>query len=340
MEKLVSIVVPIYNQEKYLHRAMDSILSQSYRNIEVVAVDDGSTDSSADILSLYKSGDDRIRIVSKENGGLVDAVCAGIAASHGDYICFVDSDDYIGEDFIMNFILAIDNNDFISMGYYKDINGKIIMEKLRENKTYSGDELKGLSTSFLVNSHSSSISNEIFISRWNKMYKRNCINNILPKYFECKDISLGEDSIFTYLMIKECTSGKAVSAPNSYYYNIRSDNSMCIHTPAEKHLEASKRAFYGLKTLMEKNGDNDNSAYYLLFFLVENLFQKEKNGSKEQFDFLYHKLHSDTDYQETLKILAGASTGKKKVALNARRIIASPGLFRLISKLSRSCKFA
>ena len=115
MEKLVSIVVPIYNQEKYLHRAMDSILSQSYRNIEVVAVDDGSTDSSADILSLYKSGDDRIRIVSKENGGLVDAVCAGIAASHGDYICFVDSDDYIGEDFIMNFILAIDNNDLISM---------------------------------------------------------------------------------------------------------------------------------------------------------------------------------------------------------------------------------
>ena len=100
--KLVSIVVPIYNVEKYLKRCVNSLLNQTYKNIEIILVDDGSTDSSGAICDQYKPKDNRIVVVHKSNGGLSDARNTGIDMARGEYIAFVDSDDYIHEDYIYN----------------------------------------------------------------------------------------------------------------------------------------------------------------------------------------------------------------------------------------------
>ena len=92
---LISIVVPIYNMEKYLDKCVNSIISQTYKNIEIILVDDGSTDLSYDICEKYKKLDNRIKVYHKTNGGLSDAKNFGIKHASGKYIGFVDSDDWI-----------------------------------------------------------------------------------------------------------------------------------------------------------------------------------------------------------------------------------------------------
>lgn len=99
-QKLVSIIVPIYNVEKYLSECIDSILRQSYDNLEIILVNDGATDSCGLICDQYACKDKRIVVIHKENGGLSDARNAGLSHAHGEYIAFVDSDDYIEADMI------------------------------------------------------------------------------------------------------------------------------------------------------------------------------------------------------------------------------------------------
>lgn len=98
MEKLISIIVAVYNIEEYLPRCVDSILSQTYRNLEIILVDDGSMDGSGTICDDYAQKDGRIKVIHKKNGGLSDARNAGLDIASGDYIGFVDGDDWIDED--------------------------------------------------------------------------------------------------------------------------------------------------------------------------------------------------------------------------------------------------
>ena len=92
-EKLVSVIVAVYNIEEYLPRCVESIMHQTYRKLEIILVDDGSTDGSGDICDEYAGKDDRILVIHKKNGGLSDARNAGLERASGDYIGFVDGDD-------------------------------------------------------------------------------------------------------------------------------------------------------------------------------------------------------------------------------------------------------
>lgn len=100
MNPLISVVVPIYNVQQYLEKCIDSIIAQTYTNIEIILVDDGSKDGCPAICDEYAKKDDRIRVIHKPNGGLSSARNAGIEIATGEYISFVDSDDYISEDMI------------------------------------------------------------------------------------------------------------------------------------------------------------------------------------------------------------------------------------------------
>ena len=99
-QDLISIVVPIYNVEKYLEKCINSIIIQTYKNIEIILVNDGSTDSSGKICDIYLKIDKRIKVVHKKNGGLSDARNVGIENAKGKYIAFIDSDDFLDSDFI------------------------------------------------------------------------------------------------------------------------------------------------------------------------------------------------------------------------------------------------
>lgn len=115
MEDLISVIIPVYKVEKYLERCVKSIINQSYKNIEIILVDDGSPDQCGEICENYAKKDKRIKVLHKENGGLSDARNHGVDHSEGKYITFVDSDDYVSEHYVEYlYRLLIDNNADIS----------------------------------------------------------------------------------------------------------------------------------------------------------------------------------------------------------------------------------
>ena len=98
MEELISVIVPIYKVEAYLERCIRSIVNQTYKNLEIILVDDGSPDSCPDICDVWKEKDDRIKVIHKKNGGLSDARNAGMQIMTGTYISYIDSDDWVAND--------------------------------------------------------------------------------------------------------------------------------------------------------------------------------------------------------------------------------------------------
>lgn len=126
---LISVIIPVYNVEKYLEQCLDSVINQNLQDIEIICVDDGSTDNSPSILEKFSSKDNRIKIFSKENGGQASARNLGIKKAKGKYIAFVDSDDFIKEDmFVKLYDVAENNNLDIAMckiALYDDNTGNI-----------------------------------------------------------------------------------------------------------------------------------------------------------------------------------------------------------------------
>lgn len=108
MQSLVSVIIPVYNNEKYLRKCLDSVLSQKYENWEAILVDDGSSDDSESICSEYAAADPRFRVVHKENGGVSSARNAGLRYMNGEYFCFIDADDYVGREYISCMVNGIE----------------------------------------------------------------------------------------------------------------------------------------------------------------------------------------------------------------------------------------
>lgn len=111
MGDLVSIIVPVYNAEKYIHKAVDSVLNQTYKNIEVILIDDGSPDNCPAICDAYAAQDTRVRVVHQQNNGLAASRTKEIALARGEYILFVDSDDWIEPAMVEDMLLAAEKND-------------------------------------------------------------------------------------------------------------------------------------------------------------------------------------------------------------------------------------
>lgn len=163
---LVSIIVPVYNVEEYLPKCLDSILNQTYKNLEIILVDDGSTDGSGVICDDYATKDKRIKVIHKQNGGLSDARNVGIDICTGDYIGFVDSDDYIEIDMyetLLNYLK--ENNLDVCMCASADvIDGKIINSKKFD--AFCVDNKEGIIRETFVNKYggmSISVCNKLFI---------------------------------------------------------------------------------------------------------------------------------------------------------------------------------
>lgn len=145
---LVSIIVPVYNVEAYLARCIDSILCQTYSNLEIILVDDGAKDASGAICDAYARKEPRIRVIHKENGGLSSARNAGIDIARGDYLEFVDSDDWIEPDAVENMLaLALEHGTQLVVGGRFDVNGKTGEKTVglcpRRQEVISGPELVG-----------------------------------------------------------------------------------------------------------------------------------------------------------------------------------------------------
>ena len=316
---LVSIVVPIYNQEKYLKKSIPCLLKQKYDNIQVVLVNDGSTDQSKNIIEKYATEDKRIKVIDKRNGGLVDATIDGVGASDGEYIAFLDPDDYVGEDFIYRFMLELDQDyDFIASGFYYDRNGSISPYFIDNTVVYEGDLLKELRNTYLYSEKSGKISQQIFFARWNKLYKAKTVKTAIEAFEQCKGITLGEDTIFTFLMLKQSKKVKSIQGVNSYYYNIGNQNSMMKNKDIVGYLKKANKAYITYSEILNSNGGKIDNALALYFFLIESLYTGLDKDS-DKFKELYKTLKNDGIYTKALKyIYSTTSSSRQRVSLAMR----------------------
>ena len=117
----VSVIVPVYKVEKYIGKCIESILSQTFKDFELILVDDGSPDSSGAICDQYAQKDSRIQVIHKTNGGVSSARNVGISKSNGEWLCFVDSDDTVDKDYIENFGLEQYKSELFIQGYKKKL---------------------------------------------------------------------------------------------------------------------------------------------------------------------------------------------------------------------------
>jgi glycosyltransferase involved in cell wall biosynthesis len=125
-DQLVSIIIPIYGVELYLKQCIESVLSQSYQNLQIILVNDGSKDKCGEICNYYATKDKRIQVIHKQNEGLVNARKSGLAIAQGEFVTFVDGDDWVGKNFIYNLIqpsLKYDV-DFTIAGFIREFYGK------------------------------------------------------------------------------------------------------------------------------------------------------------------------------------------------------------------------
>lgn len=216
---LISVIVPIYNVESYLDKCIESIVNQTYQNIEIILIDDGSTDICPEKCDFWAIKEQRIKVIHKENGGLSDARNAGIAIAQGEYVAFVDSDDWIETDFIENMLKRMiqDDSDVVSSGV------KWVSEddSLLNEVTVAEDEIVDTHTAMREIISDGKLKQHV----WNKLYKREQIADIpfeKGKYHEdvfwsyqvfgrAKKISLMKASFYHYVQRSSSIMGEKYS---------------------------------------------------------------------------------------------------------------------------------
>lgn len=220
--EMVSIVIPMYNVEKYLEKCIKSILNQTYSNLEIIFVDDGSPDRCGQICDEYAKKDKRIKVIHKENGGLSDARNIGIENSTGKYITFIDSDDYIDNCYIeLLYNTLINNNADISIASHRVLYEKKCIDK-STNKEFCGSS-KEILEKILYD-------DGVDLSAWGKLYKIELFNQVkFPKG------RVFEDSATTYKLV-DLSNNIAVCSKPVYNYVIR-NNSISNNEFSEKKLD-------------------------------------------------------------------------------------------------------
>ena len=240
-EPLISVIVPVYRIERYLGICIESILDQTYQNIELILVDDGSPDRCPEICDLYASKDSRITVIHKPNGGLVSARKAGLLASHGKYIGVVDGDDRIGRGFYMSLYSSISESgaDVAIAGFSRDLFDKsqVILNTLPSG-TYEGESLVGLYRQMLScgKFHSYGITTYL----WNKLFRRECI--LQSQLNVDNGISIGEDAAAVYPALLKCKK-VCVTDNCAYHYRQREDSMLKLSQSFDREA-ASLRLLY------------------------------------------------------------------------------------------------
>ena len=214
-KNLISIIVPIYNVEKYLDRCIESIINQTYKNLEIILVDDGSPDNCPKMCEDWAKKDKRIKVIHKENGGISEARNVGINNATGDYIAFVDSDDFIDkemyEKLLQNLIRTNSDISICSMIYYYE-NDQIKELKNNDASFFIYDDIKKYDNLFNENVFS-------FIVVWNKLYKKEIFKELrFPKD------KINEDAFIAHQLLN--LSHKIVYTKEKLYYYVQHENSI------------------------------------------------------------------------------------------------------------------
>lgn len=295
METLISIIIPVYKCEKHIDNCVQSIMDQTYTNLEIILVDDGSPDNSGKICDEYAKRDSRIVVIHQKNGGVSAARNAGIACSTGEYIMFVDSDDWVDKTIVQHLYSNLEekNADMSICRHYTVIDNTHFQKSLCEAIYVSGDKE-------IADYVHNQFNTAPIRAPWATLYKRGLVGNFL------KEMEFGEDTLFKIDCFERAKT-VVVSDRMLYYYNT-------YETPDSltKKFSSNRFDYYlilharALDMLNSKGGITKKQAIYANYNLVSNVFLfmrkycAQNNNGKAQREYIYLVCKNDI-VQEALK---------------------------------------
>lgn len=325
MNELISVIVPVYNVEQYLEECIESILNQTYQNLEIILVNDGSTDHSFDICRNYEARDSRIIVQNKENGGLASARNAGLDIATGEYISFVDSDDTIEETMyedMMEKFNADKTVDIVVCGFkrYDDITGDVYSIEMTDN---SWQEIT-----------SSNIGQVLYLNPgvWNKLYKVKLFENI-----RFEEVRLAEDLL---LFVDTLGNTNKIQRVQKVLYNYRVRSNSLINSVKEEQFQELLDQLVSRRKIMQ-NQQLDNSflmlvdAIAFLHIGVSLTFRLITGNQKKTSVYINEtKKVLDTYFQtwrqsKYLSIMYGLKKGIKGIGVWGCRLLYKTNLFIL-----------
>jgi len=275
---IISVIIPVYNSEKYLPKCVDSVLAQSFKNFEVILIDDGSTDYSGIICEEYSKRDNRVKAYCKPNGGVSSARNFGLCQASGEYITFVDADDWVESNLLECYYNTIrqSNADLIRCGYVREHN----------------DSKKNVSINNVITFYDLAEVEELVESQklygylWNSIYKRDLIKCLT---FD-ESLSWCEDHIFSYEYLLKCKSVTII--PDClYHYCVRENDSLSTKIEpiswteatirlTRLRIELSKRDKYKIQDLWNGCANFISS---MIFVLYKKCTYQERKRYREQY---------------------------------------------------------
>lgn len=288
----VSIIVPVYNVEKYLEKCLKSLISQSYKNIEIILIDDGSKDNSGRICDEYKRKDSRIKVIHKENAGVSEARNSGLQKAIGKYICFVDADDFVMNDYVeYMYELIVKNSSEIAICTK-------IFSNFDENQT-SDEAIEALDGE---NAVIRILNYRIPIGVYSKIFKKDLIKDNKIRFF--KDIYMGEGFNFNVTCFQRA---KKVVISNHKVYYYRRDNSTSATTKFS--IKKCENSLYAMKVMHDnliiRTEHVINSWKYALWRTYSDAFDYIYlgDGKKDNLDkFKEYKKYIKTNYKTYKKV--------------------------------------
>ena len=281
MNNLISVIIPAYNIEKYIQKCVLSVLKQTYTNLEIIIVNDGSMDKTGAVCDELAKTDDRIKVLHQQNMGLSEARNNGIKLASGEYISLIDGDDIVKKDFLRNMADAMKDNVDVVVGGYKTVadTKKILYINKMSNSTLSG---KDATIRLLTNQE------DFFVIAWNKLYKRELFtkNNI---WYPAKRIH--EDNLTTYKLLSKAQNVTIIDSAD-YLYVKRAGS---ITDKSKKDLQIQEKINAANEAIKYfPSGDLHEAAKYSLFLaqiinLNEAIRAKNNNYAELINDILKNK---------------------------------------------------
>ncbi|MGN1123077.1 MAG: glycosyltransferase family 2 protein [Eubacterium sp.] len=307
-EKLISIVVPVYKVEQYLDRCVESIVSQTYKNLEIIIVDDGSPDNCPQMCDEWAKKDNRIKVIHKENGGVASARNVGIAAATGKYITFIDSDDYVEKNLISHYISQGDDGDVYVCDF--QYNNDCEAFDYSSNQISKADALKCIAKGDYK-----------YGIMCNKLYKTD-----IAKQITVPDLACCEDLVFNYYFFK-----------NSKVENIYESSAKLYHyyvnLNSKTHNDFSIGAFDAVKskvTIIECEKGSSLELYAVkglvssCFVVISGIIQNNKYLDKFEELRMYVKNY--------LKMIISSPVFSRGDKIKAVLLTFTPNIYKLMIK--------
>lgn len=335
-QPLVSVIIPVYNVEQYLYECIDSVVAQTYTNLEIILVDDGSTDGSGKICDEYAEKDERILVMHKKNEGVSSARNSALEISTGTYVAFIDADDYVDSNFINKLYMALFNNnvDIAICGY----------EKIGGLDLVSGNTTTKYRTEKIVLEKSGRLNtgklwfhafdtNFVGCYLWNKLFKK----KFLDKMQFDRELCIGEDMIYLAQYLKNVNDAYYINEP-LYKYRINCNSALnttnvLAKDTVIKKIESAIEATEILDSLIQK--EKNVLKYYVSYRKVRTsvwcIFKMVVTDLNEKAIFDRIKQIVRQNYCNYTKVRYGSKI--QKIAVIG--LLCSPKLVFIIGKIFR-----